>query len=377
MAVLIDRRKLTQQATQRDGAKSATTRAVSDVKAIRKPYMIRYWVDGRQREQSFTTRREALDFKAKVEHDTRAHIFVDPKQANERFADAAERWVSRLTGAANTKENYRRVLRLHVNPVLGDRPLRSVAADRDAVQTLLLVTLPGKNLGGSVIRTAYQVIRAVVNDAVKAGRLTVSRLDKITLPPGDDRAEFVFPSHTQLDKLVAELPEEYRLTVWLMRGCGLRIAEALAVRADGFTNGTLRVSQQLLRDKMYAPLKHRRPGEFRDVPVPAYVAGKAAATPVRPDGYFFTPVGQRSYARWFTAGREAAGIPDGFSPHSLRHVFASVALSSGVPITDVSRWLGHRNIQTTFAIYGHLVPSAWDAARAALDREYEAWRDVL
>src|SRR5215471_3979176 len=95
----------------------------------RKPYTVRYWADGRQREKSFATYREAKDFMAKTEHDIRAQVFIDPKQGNERFQDAAERWVSRLTGADGTKLIYRRILKNHINPVIGDRPLRSVAAD--------------------------------------------------------------------------------------------------------------------------------------------------------------------------------------------------------------------------------------------------------
>jgi integrase len=37
----------------------------------------------------------------------------------------------------------------------------------------------------------------------------------------------------------------------------------------------------------------------------------------------------------FTAARKVAGLPASFTPHSLRHVFASVALANGVPLTDV------------------------------------------
>jgi hypothetical protein len=33
----------------------------------------------------------------------------------------------------------------------------------------------------------------------------------------------------------------------------------------------------------------------------------------------------------------------------------------------VSRWLGHRSIEATHQIYGHLVPSSFDRARTALD----------
>jgi integrase len=63
---------------------------------------------------------------------------------------------------------------------------------------------------------------------------------------------------------------------------------------------------------------------------------------------------------------------EGFTPHGLRHVFASVSLQAGVPITDVSKWLGHRDINVTFGTHGPLVPSAWDKAREALDTEYQA-----
>jgi site-specific recombinase XerD len=58
-------------------------------------------------------------------------------------------------------------------------------------------------------------------------------------------------------------------------------------------------------------------------------------------------------------------------------VFASVTLSSGVPVPDVSRWLGHRSIETTYQIYSHFIPESWDQARSALDREYEKWSSEL
>jgi hypothetical protein len=51
----------------------------------------------------------------------------------------------------------------------------------------------------------------------------------------------------------------------------------------------------------------------------------------------------------------------------------SGALSAEVPLTDVARWLGHRNIQVTYRTYSHFVPSAWDTARTALDRGYQQW----
>jgi integrase len=78
-------------------------------------------------------------------------------------------------------------------------------------------------------------------------------------------------------------------------------------------------------------------------------------------------------SRRFATEIRAAGIAEGFSPHSLRHAFASTLLAQGVPITDVAHWLGHKSIAIKFEIYGHLVPSAAGRGRVALDREFAEW----
>jgi integrase len=40
---------------------------------------------------------------------------------------------------------------------------------------------------------------------------------------------------------------------------------------------------------------------------------------------------------------------------------------------EVARFLGHRNINVTYAIYGHLLRDANERAIAALDAEFERW----
>jgi integrase len=62
--------------------------------------------------------------------------------------------------------------------------------------------------------------------------------------------------------------------------------------------------------------------------------------------------------------------PRGHTFHDLRHTFASTALAEGVPISEVSRWLGHKSITTTVNLYGHLVPEASGRARDALDKAF-------
>jgi Phage integrase family len=70
------------------------------------------------------------------------------------------------------------------------------------------------------------------------------------------------------------------------------------------------------------------------------------------------------------------GLPEDATFHDLRHTFASTALAQGVPISEVSRWLGHKSITTTVDLYGHLVPEASGRARDALDNAFPPSADV-
>ena len=49
-------------------------------------------------------------------------------------------------------------------------------------------------------------------------------------------------------------------------------------------------------------------------------------------------------------------------------------MAEGIPITEVSRWLGHKSIEVTHQIYGHLTPANFTRARHTLDAAYQASR---
>ena len=341
-------------------------------KNANRPYTVRYYHDGKQRERSFRTRAEARDWLVKFEHDSREQTFVDPKVAGERFGVVAQRWLARHPGSPSTLGGYERMLRLHILPVFGDRPLAYVATARVEMEYFLRETLPAKGLGASAVRICYITIRAIVGDSIKAGRLgpNADRIKGIELPDLPTRAEIPFASHEQINVLAEKMPAGYLPSILLMRGCGLRLGEALGVRyPEDFSRDahSLRLSRQLAPDgKSYVPLKHRNEGDYRDVPVPGYVLGR-----YWPNERLM-PVNHRTYRHWFYRARDAAGLPSTFTPHTLRHIYASVCLAGGIPITDVSKWLGHRDINVTYQIYGHLVPASWERARGVLDAEWES-----
>ena len=65
-------------------------------------------------------------------------------------------------------------------------------------------------------------------------------------------------------------------------------------------------------------------------------------------GYF-----RRAY---FQPATEKLGMTE-ITIHSLRHTAASLLLSLGAPIPEVSKILGHASSKMTLDIYGHAYPS--------------------
>src|SRR5271165_4725848 len=234
-------------------------------------WTLRYWVNGKQVEKSFKDRQHpstgrvdfgsgrklARDWQLKVTVDKRSGdiAFADhSKSGKQNFGESVESFIARLPVSDASKYHYRSVYLKHVKPVFGDMTLSQVAGDRDGVMDLLAVKM--KHLSNTPRQQARYVIVGTVDEAVKAGKLSRHRLDGIELADYGRYSHkgFVFPTYEQV-KFVADggiNPESHRavrgagLCVWLMRGCGLRIEEALAVSKEDFIeDGTvLRVAWQ-------------------------------------------------------------------------------------------------------------------------------------
>jgi integrase len=86
------------------------------------------------------------------------------------------------------------------------------------------------------------------------------------------------------------------------------------------------------------------------------VFGSSASQPFTP-----TAVRRRALTDWRRAGLEPIGL------HECRHTFASLLIAAGVNAKAITAYLGHASIQTTFDLYGHLMPGNEEEAVALLD----------
>jgi integrase/recombinase XerD len=137
---------------------------------------------------------------------------------------------------------------------------------------------------------------------------------------------------------------------------GCRLSEALALTADrvDLAAGTL----------VFATLKKRQPGIYRAVPVPPALLDaldlvhgirEHQARRGKGRGEHLWPWSRMTGWRAVHGVMAATGL-DGpqASPKGLRHGFGVAAVSAGIPLNLVQKWLGHAQLTTT-AIYADAV----------------------
>ncbi|MFI9554435.1 tyrosine-type recombinase/integrase [Nonomuraea endophytica] len=334
--------------------------------------------NGDQRKQNFARLADADRFDANRKADESRGEWIDPRLGQTHFGDYAPTWMSARLHKPSTVERYAIVVNNHINPTFGKVGVGSI---RPTAVQAWVKGLQVQGLAPRTIGTIYTIFASIMRGAVRDELIRKTPCVDIRLPYVS-KTTIRLLSTDQVAALYRAMLPEYRALVLVGAGSGLRQGEAFGLARDrvDFVEGMITVDQQVVVIKSRPMLgTPKSPASVREVPMPAFVAAAlkehvALYDPL--DVVFRTALRHNLIRRdYFNANIwkpavKAAGLMSDTTFHDLRHTFASTALASGVPISEVSRWLGHESITTTVDLYGHLVPEASSRAREALDKAF-------
>jgi integrase len=309
----------------------------------------------------------------------------------------SERWLQLCAGLKPaTLEQYRSRLRSQIVPALGAVEVR--ALDRAAIRGFLAsVAAAGK--APSTVRVVHAVLAAMLSSAVDDGLIESSpasgvirglHLAKASRPD----AKAMTPA--DLERFLEAVKPEFHDLFFVMSRTGLRLGEALALRWEDvdLDISELRVRRTVSASGVGSPKGGR--GRIVDLGPRARDVLEArrelrttlgrygwGGEPLEGAVAVFSALGragggppsQRTAQRAFRAALRASGISGRYTPHCLRHTFASVLLAAGVSPAYVQEQLGHARIELTVGLYGRWLrkraPGAQDHLEVARGGEDE------
>jgi integrase len=339
-------------------------------------YACVYRSAGRQRKRHARTYEEARRIKRESETDRdRGEL---QERATITFLRYLDEWVERYRGQGrrgfreNTREEYRRLIGAFAHRYFPrNLKLTDVSTYRLAryLDWLADEEEQGKRLGDRTIANVTMPLRAALATAKREGLIRHNPAQGLVLPHREQipEEEVKVFSREQLAAVLAVAPERHRLFFELLAATGLRISEAIAFQRLHFQledgEPEVCVRRAIVRERVEPPKsKYGR----REVRLPASLAANLRA-------HLATQPDQDSTALAFP--NESGGALDpnnlrrrvlkplveeidapwaGF--HTFRHTFASIHLSQGTNLLQLSRALGHHSPAFTLTRYTHLLP---------------------
>jgi len=278
----------------------------------------------------------------------------------------------KITGAKSTLSTYKRDLRTHVFPTIGDMKITEISP---AVLAALLLSLQSK-LAVGTCQKIYTTMHTVFSMAYCQDTIIRNPLDKVQRPrprkdeiPNEEEKAYEESEIIRIIDLVNALPLKWKSFIHLLIDTGCRRGEALGLRwCDiDFENESIVFCCNLCEtpeDGIYldTPKGKKARTVYVDHEVMELLKELKKSKTVLDmsgKGYVFTrsekslePISPRNVNNYFIRFGKRNEI-DHFHPHKLRHSYASISLRNGADIASVSQNLGHASVNTTLKTYTH------------------------
>lgn len=201
------------------------------------------------------------------------------------------------------------------------------------------------------VRRELVILSAALNWAKE--KKIIKERPRIKMPPDSMPRDYII-TKDEFRRLIAEAKKTYHLFVFIALAIGTlaRKSAILGLTWDRvhFDSGLIDLVDPDIRQTN----KRRAVVPMNEALRAVLIQAKEAAQSDHVVEYHGKPVNDIKKAFQRCAVR--AGLPK-VTPHILRHTGASWQVMEGVPIEDVSFYLGHKNIQTTYKHYAKFAPN--------------------
>ncbi len=290
------------------------------------------------------------------------------------FETYAKKWIAKRRTdkgeplRATTRANYEATLEHHLVPTFGRMRLRDIT--KGAVRRWYEDTLEGNGDTPRANSKAYGLLRAIMNSAVDEDLIEASPVHIRGAGYQPKRRRLEPASIEELDVIVENMPEKWKLMVLLASWCALRYGEIAELRrkdiklrhVSGRWTGVIQVRRGVVwvnRKIQVEPPKSE--AGIRDVAIPPHLIPiikehlESFAAPGQ-EGLLFPAANGRqqwpsTITGYFKKAAEIAGRPD-LRFHDLRHTGAVMAAQQGATLADLQARLGHSTANAAL-LYQH------------------------
>ncbi len=289
----------------------------------------------------------------------------------------------------NTIRSYERVSRVYIEgSTVGDMKVAEIRRRdlQDFADELL-----GSGLAAGTVSNVLNPIQAFYRRAVDRDELTYNPAERIDLPSWGTKRPKRIASAEEAVQLLAALRLEDR-PIWATAFyAGLRRGELQALRVCDIDFEANVIAVERGWDQEEGVIEPKSLAGRRTVPLLAILRdylGVSLETTGRSgedllfgrtteEAFYASTIDHRAKRSWKVAnesvaaerGEEEAGATSlrPITLHECRHTFASLLIDAGANPKAIQQFMGHSKIQTTFDVYGHLLPGSHDEVRQRMD----------